>query len=343
MVVIEVYIAQAVLGFAVLGVVAWYGLKRLPNKAREDAHRTTTQVKALLVGTLGCALALVPALNFKAKSDIESLLDAYCQFEGEEIFSRVQNVDGLLIQPPRESNRRSFHLHSREMSQSAYLRPPERAYRFLEVERIAPDGAVSRYETVGGMPTRHAEPKARYALTWLDLSRTQESNAGLFGEQTVVYDRRTGEVLAKRTTYYSFARSRANSASRGILRTCSAVYDDSSERFPQDSYDFVSRVLIPPAYVEPTNPVVPDLGADSGFLIKDCGPDGPDLGRGLPPGSVSIFRNNVDLYVEAHEGGPKLICTHFFSDEGDGNKALRFADGTKITFSELATRISVEQ
>lgn len=336
---IEVLIAQAVLGFAVFGAVAWYGLERLPKKAREHARHTNTHVKALLIGALGCAVALVPALNFKAQSDIESLLDAYCQFDGEEILSRVENVDGLLIRPGDGS----FRLHSNDTSQSTYLRPPERAYRFLEIERITPDGTVTRFETAGGIPTRHAEPKARYAVTWLDLSRTQESNAGLFGEQTIIYDRRTGEVLAKRTKYYSFARPRANPTSRGVMHTCSAVYDDSTERFPQDSYDFVSKVLIPPKYVDPANPVVPDLDVVSGFLIKDCGPDGIDLGRGLPPGSVSIIRKKTDLYVEAHDSDAKLICTHFFSEEGAGNKGLRFADGTEIGFTELATRTAVER
>lgn len=79
-----------------------------------------------------------------------------------------------------------------------------------------------------------------------------------------------------------------------------------------------------------------DLFLGSGFLIKDCGDNGVDIGDGIHRGDIIVRRKDVDLHVSRTSGSEQVICTHFFSESDNANKAIRFADGSKVDYYDIA-------
>ena len=183
-------------------------------------------------------------------------------------------------------------------------------------------------------------PTARYALTWMDTTRIQEGNAGLFGEQVLIYDRLTGEVLARRTHHYLVERSGPRQSSETI-HTCDnvnigfdTIYTDGR---PRSSYLFVSQVLIPAKQLPDSQPKAYVLTKGSGFLMMDCGPNGVDLSEDISKHNLLVRREGVNLYLDRTDAPDRLICTHFF-DEGmkpSPAKRLRMFDGTELPWSEI--------
>ena len=169
---------------------------------------------------------------------------------GDQVFRTVERVDGLLIQPPPAGDVRASHFHTDDKSHSAYVFPPKRNYKFLEIGSNRPNEPIRRYEhpVIDGKSRERMRPTARYALTWMDTTRIQEGNAGLFGEQVIVYDRLTNEVLARRTHHYLVER-RKQGQIFDTIQTCDQVSIGTDSRYtdrrPRSSYNFVSRVLIP--------------------------------------------------------------------------------------------------
>lgn len=79
-----------------------------------------------------------------------------------------------------------------------------------------------------------------------------------------------------------------------------------------------------------------DLFLGSGFLIKDCGANGVDIGDGIKRGEIIVRRSGVDLQVSRTSGSEKVICTHFFAELDNTGKAIRFADGSLVEFYDIA-------
>ena len=108
-----------------------------------------------------------------------------------------------------------------------------------------------------------------------------------------------------------------------------------------DSQDTAASEVTPltsmPVYLVAANAKVQfDLFLGSGFLIKDCGDNGVDIGGGINRGDIIVRRKDVDLYVSRTSGSEQVICTHFFSESDNANKAIRFADGSKVDYYDIA-------
>jgi len=340
---IEVVLALAVLGVCVFAGVGFVMLKMIPRLATPERHGHVRAVAAIvLVVFLIAAITWAPAVETTARKSLQDSLHAYCSIEGEQISRIVENVEGLYVLPPPGGRRRANHYHTDDTSDRPWLSSRKPSYQFVETPRNGQGSAVLRYDhpVIDSKSTEIPSPTARYALTWVDTTRNQEGNRGLFGEEVVVYDRVTGEILARRTHHYLVERSQPSRYDDTIY-TCPdidiGIDTGYIDRRPRSSYPFVSRVLIPAPPPDSTEPKQYVLANGSGFRIWDCGPDGVDLSEDVLQHNLIARRKGVDLHLERNTSPDRLICTHYF-DKGKPpapEKTIRFHDGTALSWDKL--------
>jgi len=217
----------------------------------EIRGKAKNALRLTLLGTLVGAAAWAPLVERRAEAASISEVSDYCADAREEIFRTVKDVEGLYVSGPSQTKGGEYHRGDREAN--SWLRRPERLYRFLEIGGLGERYGVRRYEAGGAFPEARPteEISARYGLTWIELQTIDEGNRGIFGEVTLIYDRQTGEVLARRHFYYAVEEGSPRNLNGTLLHPCQNVrlpVDTTEPRYRRfDSYDFVSRVLIPPA------------------------------------------------------------------------------------------------
>jgi len=302
---IEIYLVRAMLGFLAFIATAYFLLAEIPKRTASSRKTAVKLVAAIILGLLlFTGVSWAPSVTSAAKTESGQLFASYCSMSGDEIYRTVSDVDGFLIEPPPGGSTRAKHFHSNEAVSSTYVFPPKRNYRFVEIGSSDPARPVRRYEATaaGGEWAKRDAPSARYALTWVGLTRIQEGNAGLFGEQVFIYDRLTSEILARRTQYYLVTRGRS-AASSNTIRTCPQVdigvdrtYKDGR---PRNSYNFVSKVLIPPG------------GTNTQTASKSTFPCDPNADDGEvfnSDGSIGNRDTGVEQYVARRSSSGELQC-----------------------------------
>lgn len=246
---IEVVFMLAVLGFAVVAGVAYVLLVAIPRSTSpERKHSVRIASRIIFAIYLLAAVSWVPSIAKVRANTVQDKLDAYCATDKEQIFRRVVGVRGLLVVPQSGNGTRGGHFHVNDKSHYAWLGSRSEKYQFVEIYANAEGSSILRYDApvVDAQHTVMDQPTARYAVTWAGTTRISEGDAGLFGEEVIVYDRSTGEVLARRIHHY-VVKDLMDFSSEILTCPNIEIGEDSTyiDRRPRSSYAFVSRVLMP--------------------------------------------------------------------------------------------------
>lgn len=337
-------VAIALIGvglFGAAGLIVLFTLayRVLPRRARpEVADRVSARITAVLA--LAIAAILIWSGQIRHVSRGAPSLDQHCDEAGEYIYRTVEDVDGVFYDAPPASNR----FHERESEARSYVSPPERNYRFYETNARS-SASVTR-TTLGpkGLEAVQQErPSARYGYTWMPLETIAESNAGLHGDETVVYDLQTREVLARRVLYYH--EPRLSGANYGEpVKVCPQIKLVHDWRWidgqPRDSYDFVSRVLKPRAFTPAEDIEFHHLARGMGKRRKSC--SGTIwVGRNIDLQDVTFVRDHQDLELSIKGTADSLSCfLYFITPPGVGAAppAIQFSNGAVLSGEEVEAR-----
>jgi hypothetical protein len=338
---IAVILITGAIGVIVYALVATLGLFVLPRFAR---HEIRASVRRVVVIMLGVALVLAalwaPYVSTQRNVSASDALARYCPGAEESIYRTVDNVEGLFILPPPVAGASAFH--SSDTDHLSFMRPPKRLYKFMEIGSWRPGSKVRRYDYVPQNPASSVrdQPEAQYALTWRPLLDWRDTNLGVFGEETLVYDRTSNEILARRVLYYHVERSRTF-AGTDTYHLCPkadvGVDEGYIDKRPHDSYQFVAKVLRPPALSARENIAHYDLAIGTGRAGKSCAL-GITLGPGIARSDVRLSRERDNLVITRSGSADVLECYSYFFQEDSYPKrpdAIHLADGTVIPHSEL--------
>jgi hypothetical protein len=243
---IELLVIAGGLGLLVLAAIALFGWLWLPKLAREEVKpRVRRLVSLFLVAAIATGAAWSPFVGVQQRSTESRLLDEYCRNASEHIYRTVA-ADGLIVQPPTHDPGGAFH--GDDERAEAWVMRPMREYRFVEFGSRAPGGKIRHYTRDSGLsqPEWADTRSARYGLTWRSLNVSYDSYSSVHGDETLIYDLDTGELLARRVLYYTRQRGRHYRDTYRVCRQIDVGVDPGSpsER-SRDSYPFVSRVVRP--------------------------------------------------------------------------------------------------
>jgi len=198
---------------------------------------------------------------YRAGMTSEEYFRLLCEESGEFIFTKVNDVEGIMELRPRAmaSDDMLRHLYALEDPygyRDWQARNPEffyvspKAYQFFERALTSgqPKGQVLRYSGYDGrtMATMKREtedaPRSRYGFTWRGISRPNDREMGIAGGELIVVDIDTLQVLGVKR---GFARTgEAHPVPLGIWwRLPSVCPGDSNETYVPGR--FVTKVLIP--------------------------------------------------------------------------------------------------
>lgn len=264
---IEILLISAVLGVVVFLLVVFLSLKIIRRIARQEVREKIRPMVMILVGcAIGGAMAWQPFMRYQSDSAAEKLLEDYCRGAREEIYRTVDDVRGLYIRQPPLSASRGSHFHEEEGD--GLIGHRDRPYRFVELGTFGKNPRLRFQASHDGTwkEVGHSTPISRYGLTWNSLTTIPDRNLGVNGDETVIYDLETGEILARRVFYYREDQSVRDYMVNAIT-TCPDIDLGTESRHldkrVRDSYGFVSRVLIPPPPDDtpgrPQDPERPDL------------------------------------------------------------------------------------
>ncbi|MDP9124820.1 MAG: hypothetical protein M3N82_09520 [Pseudomonadota bacterium] len=195
------------------------------------------------------------------------LLRQVCKAKAEDVTMRtVSGVRDLSIRLPRGSRLRDIWkdpqvietpLHSRDPIESTWEAPTFGVARFEQVvleEPVASGGielhgpAQTERAPLGHLDAGAKSP--RYELTWDYIQSNSEQRAGLVGIRTLLTDTASGEVLARRTTYF-LRKERVtiyDGSVNPMYEACeNAIFHRNGHEimFIDNSFDWVRRVLQP--------------------------------------------------------------------------------------------------
>lgn len=246
-------IALQALSHSLIGVLVLLGLfafafRALPCATRPQARAGVFWCLSLAALTVAAA-AFVWALQLDDSegASVHALMER-CSEAGETIFRTVDNVEGVYYEAPTRLAT-AHRFHDADALASTYLFPSTRRYRYYEIKSL-PASPVTRHflGPQGIESSQHDAPSARYGFLWVPLESIEESNAGLHGDETTVFDVHTREVLAQRVVFYRERGNPVLGADKAV-QICPQIalaHDPGSiDGQPRDSYDFVSRVLKP--------------------------------------------------------------------------------------------------
>jgi hypothetical protein len=334
-------IVQSILALALFAGIIYGAVKFIDQTARPEAKDQATVI-VFALGGLTCIGSLIMAFQFTGTSATITTLNwekHYCDNASEIIYKTVENVRGVYYLPPNighDGNR----FHQNDGDHRAYLARPGRLYEFFEVRRN-PSELVEHFEVNDNkvVSKRQDAPTARYAFTWSPITTEQDSKVGVYGEELEVFDRETGEVLGRRTLFY-YAPAHQSQPYGMPIPVCPQTPLKPDIGFvngqPQDSYQFVSRILKPPALSPEDRARIYDLFKGSGNRSKRC-IGYAWIGDGVKPEELAFSRTGQDLHIKIAATGDSLTCREYFFSGSSSSKyaPLRFADGSAITTEEF--------
>ena len=245
-----------IFGALMLAAAGGFAFRKIDRSGRPEAHvpgrlALSTVVGCVVIG----AFVWVPVSNGIAASALRSDLGARCLEAKEEVFRTVDDVRGIYIQPPTDGD--PSDVHNKDRDAGTFVRGPERPYEFVEIALQRGGGQVRRstFSSWAGSGEVQPAATARYGFTWIALHDYSEGNLGLYGFESVIFDRETGEILARRTAYH--LRGRRGGTAVPSLDCAPEARSDGTRVQPgrnKGSYDFVARVLRP-AEIQPPAPV----------------------------------------------------------------------------------------
>ncbi len=279
-------------------------------------------------------------------------LSELCALSDERIEEIHGNVWGVLaLRPP--SHLSSQRLHEAETKDN-WVRMPWRRYQFFETNSPRKD-APARFEryrmhTDWGKQEFITTPTANIGFTWRRISERHDAALGIHGDETIVFDVASRKEIARRRAYFferrmgspDDARSRVFCPNTSIGETVS--FAGGTRPFPNDSYDFVSRVALPP----PVSPqeirayfqIYPGMGRERSRHCWFPLVPADQLSRE----DVLLEKNKQwgDLIIKIRGEDGEHICPGYFAAMKPmtvfGNDVLiRFADGTRIHHTEAAS------
>lgn len=189
---------------------------------------------------------------------------------GEFIFSKVDNVEGLLfMRPPRSPTdadlmdryrleapdfERTFQLiePTPQGRGRIFVNPPWRLYSFVDEPYVTGD-ATSTFVRASGYRQKTAQMKidrlanveTKYALTWRGIKRPNDRDHAIAGSEWIVIDRATRAVMAVHRDYVRTGETPNTPQGIWWLNAVNCPGSSSRNMRSKRIYDFASRVLQP--------------------------------------------------------------------------------------------------
>jgi hypothetical protein len=296
---------------------------------------------------------------------LEMRLEAACTDAGERIVRTVADVEGLYVKPPSRDPNKSFgRFHEDDRTYMSWMSPRRgRHYSLWEADSFRAPGMIEqrRHEIVPQGKARAkvnepyqqvVRPSAKYGVTWRALGERADWTRGFHGDETIVFEVATGEVLAVRRFYYytlqphvvdeagmALGSQHWRSRIPEFIKPC-RNYRPREERGyidlrPRDSHEFVSRVLKPKALSDEAAVGTFDLARGSG--TKEGGCMVASFGPRIGPQDVELVRiDDHGLKTTVKGTGDSLYCPTFYQPGGHSRSSLyRFYDGRVWTLVEI--------
>ncbi len=225
---------------------------------------------------------------------LERQLDQVCEDAGDKINQRVKHVAGFYIN--MDVPKRTSPFYKIRRTPDEFVMPIlGRAYRFVEyghgekgvsrteIESIGPGKYVATTKT---KKTTLPAPTAEFEVTVKELLDRNSHLQGLYGDQVMVLDRESGDVIGSRTIFYyrhsraarSFTGDRLNRPGKlrpGVrtLVPCanlkgSPAWGTLEQRMTP--YYFIASVLVPMEYSTAERGAVYDLSVGGGAKSERC-------------------------------------------------------------------------
>ena len=203
---------------------------------------------------------------------LESRLTSLCKDAGEKIYDVADNVEGIYIHVQDHNAATAFgYYHERDRLSLTYLSPARGPnYRFWEMDASGKNGGINHHRLEAYPAGKPGEqmielkqltlPAAEYGVTWRPLTAAEDQRQGLYGDELKIFNVKTGQPLAVRTTYfYAITEATVNASGETLpippepkpyrFATCPNYNPGRDETYadlrPRDSYRFVSKVLRP--------------------------------------------------------------------------------------------------
>jgi hypothetical protein len=315
----------------------------LPLIARPEAKPL---VGNALTVTLSVVLLLTFGWMYQNSTEVEGrrALAQRCHQTGDTIFREVRDVAAVYLATPYSRNDADAP-QIEELEAWAYVRPPLRRFRVYEKRAEGRTGVV-RY-TLSGTDVHKSEaeaPEARYGFTWAPLETAEERQVGVKGNEVVVFDRATGEVLGRRTMFYQAYAPAAPGADPRFKTCVEKTVQKSGAPRAWDAYPFVSRVLQPFELSPEQAALTVDIAPGFGRRTKVCS-GAIYIGKGITAMSqIVLRRTSDDLVVDLRGTADSLVCERFFnrSPSPDKDFVIRFYDGGGLTEREIYASADAE-
>ena len=305
---------------------------------------------------------------------LDRQLEVVCPAAGEEIHATIDGVKGVYLSYP-EAGRRV--LHKDELALSFVGPTSGRHYRFVEIgerrNKIVRHELTSlkqgdRRILVSVDRNEVSEAQAEFELRSSTLTDKNSQAQGLHGDRTEIVHRKSGQLIARRTSYYYLLDSRLTSflgqrlealdkrlRSRQIFVPCenySPVDGDQDTLFRWSDYDFSRRVLKPAGYSFEESQVLFALNIGGGVNNRDCDKDvlfGPGIGLHnltvdvdtTSGDAVELFRSRIRFGVQGHRDEMHCNYTDLVYPNRREPKFM-FYDGSRMQSADLLEHFGLE-
>jgi len=300
------------LNYVIVAIVAIFLLPKLAHQNNKESTKIYIFISLLI--PLVMALIMPTIVKQRASSNTVDALQSYCDNNpiGETIYRSVPGVDSFYI-----STHHKGLLFQHDRLSSSFVLPPNKMYRSVE----------SRLEKF--------EHKPKYGVfSRTDLTLSKDQRVGIQGDETVIVDMENNEVLAKRLFYYS-----KQKGIRGKMQFCDGYRPDNLN----NSYSFVSKVLIPTAYNKTERAKYYDLDIGTGKKKKSC-IFTVNFGPGVTQENIRFSTNknrHNDLIISLADTQDTLNCTgYYWVGRSQRKWTFTFADGTEWHKDDIEPLVS---
>lgn len=302
----------------------------------------------------------------------EARLAELCTDAGERIRRTVTDVEGVFVkEPPPGTGNEMFH--SEDGQWDKYMDPVRgRHYTLWESNRLGGGGKIRQVRSVMtpqgkarpllSFPQQYLErPTARYGVTWRAIGDIKERAQGVYGDETIVFEVATGDVLAVRRVYYYVLRPGLMDAggqplqllrwsaggTPNFVQMCrnyrlkeNRIHTDFQ---PRDSYEFVARVLEPKPVADELAVGLFTLARGAGTVSRGCA--FVTFGPRIAPQDLDvryIEHNSIRIAIRGTRDA--LLCSGFYTPAGRQvahQAQFRFYDGTSWTFEDIDRRTNL--
>ena len=252
----------------------------------------TTLFTGLILILIGIERVPNDINNYKKQLVISKHFEGLCQNAFEKIYTREENVNGLLIKAGPKNSLDTNFFHRGDLDHRTFIAPANGRW-FNSIGYYRNDNEVEFYTLEGlYMPIKKEisialKDKFKYELAWKTMSSQEEENNQIYGSHSIIRNIETNQIIAEKK---QFIRLSQEDYTQKIIRYCPESGSKSSDGTQPDSYAFVAKALSPAPYAPSVAIKVFDLNLPPpSQKIKECKVNQILVGANIKP---------EDLYLD---------------------------------------------